>query len=104
MSTAEQSGASPAQLLAAIQAVTEWAGPNLTRAVADAMRLAKEADSNIALRDYFAAKALAGMLAMEANPRYGSTVEPFMGQDDAVAWIAKASYQLADAMLAERAK
>ena len=45
------------------------------------------------LRDWFAGQALAGMLASEAGiPPYANS------------WAAERAYQMADAMLAERAK
>lgn len=53
------------------------------------------------LRDYFAAKALVGLFAMEANPRVGETVEPFRS-DKHVDAMARISYELADAMIRAR--
>ena len=53
------------------------------------------------LRDYFAAKALNGLLAMEANPAFGTACEPYSshGRSDL---MAKDAYTLADAMLEAR--
>ncbi len=54
------------------------------------------------LRDYFAAKALQGLLTEYANPSYGTDREPYRhGHDE---FLAKSAYGLADAMLAERDK
>lgn len=55
----------------------------------------------MSLRDYFAAKAMQGLLAMEANPQFGTVTEPYSahGRDDL---MAKCAYNLADAMLAAR--
>lgn len=53
------------------------------------------------LRDYFAAQAMQGLLAMEANPQFGTVTLPYSehGRDDV---MAKCAYNLADAMLAAR--
>lgn len=53
------------------------------------------------LRDYFAAKALVGLFAIEANPRVGEICEPFRA-DKHCDQMAEISYQLADAMLRAR--
>jgi hypothetical protein len=53
------------------------------------------------LRDWFAAHALTGLFAMEANPRIGDSVEPFTaGKHESD--CARTAYALADAMIAER--
>lgn len=54
-------------------------------------RVVYEPHNGMTLRDYFAAKAMAGFLASETDA-------PTFGQ------LAKFAYQCADAMLAERAK
>lgn len=54
----------------------------------------------MSLRDYFAAKALVAMFAMEANPRVGTEVEPYNARFNAM--IAAQAYALADTMLAAR--
>jgi hypothetical protein len=51
--------------------------------------------NGMSLRDYFAAKALVGMIATAAAPCLG-------GLDGSEARTAKAAYRMADAMLAER--
>lgn len=58
-------------------------------------------DPGMSLRDYFAAKAIQGLLAMEANPQFGTVTKPYSehGRDDL---MAKCAYALADAMLASR--
>ena len=58
--------------------------------------------SGMTLRDYFAAKALVGLLAEAANPRYGREVEPFMAKH--VEPTAVQAYDLADAMLKARSQ
>lgn len=55
----------------------------------------------MSLRDYFAAKAMQGQMQREKD--FGKTVRE-QGFDKFAAHIAETSYQLADAMLAERAK
>lgn len=55
----------------------------------------------MSLRDYFAAKAMQGQMQREKD--FGKTVRE-QGFDKFAAHIAQTSYQLADAMLAERAK
>jgi hypothetical protein len=57
----------------------------------------------ISVRDFFAAAALTGMFATEANPRIGTTEEPYQTSKHAKDF-ANAAYRLADAMMAERAK
>ena len=52
--------------------------------------------SGMTLRDYFASKALCGMLSDQRDGSYVNTREPEQ--------IAATAYKLADAMLAERAK
>lgn len=49
------------------------------------------------LRDYFAAKALQGMITTAASPA-------LLGMNGAEPLIAQAAYKLADAMIAERNK
>jgi len=57
----------------------------------------------VTMRDWFAAKALTGLLSLEANPRFGETCEPFLHyNDEHVAYMAKNAYRLADAMLTYR--
>lgn len=55
----------------------------------------------ISVRDYFAAKAMQGQMQREKD--FGKTVRE-QGFSKYAAHIAETSYQLADAMLAERAK
>ena len=63
----------------------------------------RQKEAGISVRDYFAAKAMQGLLAMEANPRFGRDVEPYSqhGRDDL---MAKCAYDLADAMLEARSQ
>lgn len=58
-------------------------------------------EPGMTLRDYFAAKALVGLFAMEANPHVGEVCEPFRINKDCDD-MACAAYKLADAMLAAR--
>jgi hypothetical protein len=51
-----------------------------------------EADPGMSLRDWFAGQALVGLAACPTT------------KDDTANWFASASYAIADAMLAERAK
>lgn len=62
-----------------------------------------ESPMGMDLRDYFAAKIASGFVANDAN---FNSVLRVSGSDPAKAFVAisKASYQLSDAMLAERAK
>lgn len=55
------------------------------------------------LRDYFAAKALQGLLAMEANAAFGTSCDPYRSHGRCDLMAADA-YGLADAMLSERTK
>lgn len=64
---------------------------------------AGRAAEGMTLRDYFAAKALVGLFAQEANPRSGIDVEPFRAdKPEHIEGVAKISYMLADAMLRAR--
>lgn len=67
-----------------------------------------EMQSGMSLRDYFAAKALNGILAgIDMLATDGSELKRLtekMGYKHAQYWIAATSYQIADAMLAEREK
>jgi hypothetical protein len=67
----------------------------------DALRLLEQ-HAGMTLRDYLAARAMAGLLAMEANPRFGATEEPYNKAHAPL--IAEHAYAIADAMLAERDK
>lgn len=58
-------------------------------------------EGGMSLRDYFAAKALQGQ--MDREKYFGKTVRE-QGFQKYAAHLAETSYQLADAMLAERAK
>ena len=60
----------------------------------------KEGYKGMSLRDYFAAKALQGILSDPRNMRIANEKEPSCEVD----FIAKVSYQFADAMLKEREK
>lgn len=53
--------------------------------------------TGMTLRDYFAAKAMQGLILNEAE-------DGTIGSDNVEPALAKLSYQIADAMLAERAK
>ena len=55
----------------------------------------------MSLRDYFAAKVANGLCA---NHLWLQETFNTVGSDEAINVVAKASYELADAMLAERAK
>ena len=57
--------------------------------------------AGMSMRDYFAAKVSNGLCA---NPSWLQETFNNIGVDEAVSVIARASYELADAMLAERAK
>jgi hypothetical protein len=65
----------------------------------------------MSLRDYFAAKAMVGLLSSEFNNAQAET-QFIYHADDGLTWnhssypesLAKLSYQLSDAMLAERLK
>lgn len=59
-----------------------------------------EAYAGMTLRDYFAAKAMQGFLAAEANPRVGTESEPYSRKY--ADYLALEAYALADAMLAAR--
>ena len=56
----------------------------------------------MSLRDYFAAKALNGMLSSDAHPDV--ILESLMASDEAIASRARFAYAVADAMIAERNK
>jgi hypothetical protein len=58
-------------------------------------------NQGMTLRDYFAAAALQGLLAAEANPQ---AVGFPNNEPSAAAVFAMHAYQIADAMLTERAK
>lgn len=74
------------------------------RIAGDESRQAEQWDGQdgMTLRDYFAAKALAGQLASDAHPDV--VLERLMDSPAKIADRAKFAYQLADAMLAEREK
>lgn len=60
-------------------------------------------EGGMTLRDYFAAKAMQGQFAAEANPRSGTNYEPMcLNNEEHVRHLARLSYVVADAMLAER--
>jgi hypothetical protein len=61
---------------------------------------ARSVDAGMTLRDYFAAKALGGMLAYSyVSPMHGNATENADAND-----VAKRAYEYADAMLAARSK
>lgn len=51
------------------------------------------------LRDYFAAKAMQGLQSV-----YWDTVDKYETAEDVLGCMAKSSYEIADAMIAERSK
>lgn len=53
-------------------------------------------NEGMSLRDFFAAKAMQGLLANSTIP------SDFNGEDEATKWLAKVSYLTADAMLEAR--
>lgn len=63
---------------------------------------AKMTAHGMTVRDYFAAKALLALFQFEANPYVGTTQQPYDWSDSANVAYARASYALADAMLAAR--
>ena len=60
------------------------------------------ASDGMSLRDYFAAKAISGLMANIELLR--STVKKEQSQSEAESEVARAAYAIADAMLAERAQ
>jgi hypothetical protein len=60
---------------------------------------ARSVDAGMTLRDYFAAKALGGMLAYSQNDRDGN-----WANNCPKSCVAEAAYEYADAMLAARSK
>lgn len=56
----------------------------------------------MSLRDYFAAAALQGLLAQEANPRALGYPPAGIEKDAASKLLATSAYDIADAMIAER--
>lgn len=66
-----------------------------------------EPEAGMTLRDWFAGRAVTGILANSENTQAGA--EPTncalsCRPEEFSSWVAKASYLVADAMLAERAK
>lgn len=59
-------------------------------------------EHGMSLRDYFAAKAMAGMLASELVMRYSDDVLKATPSVTRAEWLAQQSYGFADAMLAAR--
>ncbi|OZI26683.1 hypothetical protein CAL26_05010 [Bordetella genomosp. 9] len=63
-----------------------------------------EGHNGLTMRDYFAAKALAGILANSEAANGGA--EPMLSylsrREDGADWVASMSYQIADAMLEAR--
>lgn len=60
------------------------------------------------LRDYFAAKAIQGMLAVPDDQRYGDRADQSLSIDEWQAWcvtgMVEHAYRVADAMIAQRGK
>lgn len=61
-----------------------------------------QVDGGMTLRDYFAAKALQGILSECANPRYGTHMEPLA--EHHFDGVSQSAYRMADAMLKARAQ
>jgi hypothetical protein len=62
----------------------------------------------MSLRDYFAAKAMQGMLSVPDDQRYGDRADKSLSVEEWQAWcvtgMAEHAYRVADAMLAVRKK
>lgn len=62
----------------------------------------------ISMRDYFAAKAMQGMLAVPDDQRYGDRADKSLTVEQWQQWcvtgVIEHAYRVADAMLKERAK
>lgn len=63
-----------------------------------------EGSRGMSLRDWFAGQALAGVLASEIMVRSIGQGARDIGSDSAYPFFADAAYEIADAMLAKRAK
>lgn len=60
----------------------------------------------LSVRDYFAAKAMVGLISFENGERLNKILRPqeLEGRNSPMQYFAQVAYELADAMLAERAK
>jgi len=71
----------------------------------DTVDVGQRIAGGMSLRDYMAAKAMQGLLAMEPafHPENGAPSEPFHAGNDAhVRAVAKGAYRIADALLTAR--
>lgn len=60
--------------------------------------------TGMTLLDYFAAKAMLGLLTAESHPQAGGFPAAGATREETAIYFAQSAYILADAMLAERAK
>lgn len=67
-----------------------------------------QSTGGLKLRDYFAAQAMQGMMAVPDDRRYGDRADKSLTVDQWQSWcvtgLVEHAYRVADAMLAERAK